>query len=57
MSLAESDAALHTTMMNGVDILDNSYTVFKAQVGTIKVPRRNLGYHGALAREHLNACI
>ena len=55
MGLAESSAALYTTIMKGNQTLDEYYRVFKAQIDTISAHGGNPGYHSGLVEGHPEA--
>ena len=51
----ENNAALYTTIMMGLNTLNEYYRVFKTQIDAIEAHDGNPGYHLVLAQEHLEA--
>ena len=57
MGLVKSNSVLHTTLMEGKDILDKYYKVSKARLDTIKSHSKNPGYHRTLYNTHFNKLV
>ena len=53
MGLVKSNVTLYTSTMDGKDVLDEYYRVFKVKVHTIEAHDGDLGYHLVFYRDHL----